>query len=61
MEASAQKEFQDITIDETQEEVQVPENDGNKEISINYVITGNYGTKSILLSITFLHIMLLLK
>ena len=61
MEESAQKESQDIIIDKTPEEVLASENDGNKEISISYVAIGNYGTKSILLSTIFLHIMLLVK
>ena len=58
MEASAQKEFQDITIDETLEEVQVPENDGNKEISIT--LWELWNQKHIVVD-NVLHIMLLLK
>ena len=58
MEASAQKESQDITIDETLEEVQVPENDGNKEISIT--LWELWNQKHIVVD-NVLHIMLLLK
>lgn len=40
MEVVAQEASQDIKIDNTSKEVQVHENDENKEISINYVLTG---------------------
>ena len=36
---ASKKESQDIIIDETSKEVQVPENDENEEISISYVTT----------------------
>ena len=39
VEASTKKESQDIIIDETPEEIQVPENDENEEISISYITT----------------------
>lgn len=60
-EVVARDEPQDVTNDKTLGKVQVPENNENGEISISYVSTEKYGTEIILLSITFLLIMLLLK
>lgn len=61
MKVSAEGEPQDLTNDETTENVEIYENNENEEISINYVSTEKGVTEMMLWLITFLLIMLLLK